>query len=74
MKRIAMALVGVGFVALALGGIGYDRPRTVLAVGGLKATATEHSTIPYLPILGFMSVIGGIALLVGVKRTGLNSR
>ena len=74
MKLLGMALVILGLVALVAGGLGYDRQRTVLEVGGLKATATEHTTIPYSPILGAIALIGGIALLVGVKRTGLAGR
>jgi hypothetical protein len=58
----------LGVVALVAGGFGYDRQRTVLEVGGLKATATEHTTIPYSPILGAISLIGGIALFMGAKR------
>jgi len=74
MKPFGIALVVLGIVALVAGGLGYDRQRTVLEVGGLKATATEHNTIPYAPILGAIALIGGIALLVGAKRTGLASR
>ena len=74
MKPFGIALVVLGIVALVAGGLGYDRQRTVLEVGGLKATATEHTTIPYSPILGAIALIGGIALLVGAKRNGLASR
>jgi hypothetical protein len=74
MKRVGAALVILGIFALVAGGFGYDRHRTVLEVGGLKATTTEHNTIPYSPILGAISLIGGIALLVSAKRTGLAGR
>jgi len=67
-KLVGIALVVLGIVGLAVGVFGYDRQRTVLEVGGLKATATEHTTIPYSPILGAISLIGGIALLIGAKR------
>jgi hypothetical protein len=68
MKLAGFALVILGIVALVAGGFGYDRQRTVLEVGGLKATATEHNTIPYSPIVGAISLIGGIALLVRARR------
>ena len=74
MKLLGMALVILGIVVLVAGGFGYDRQRTVLEVGGLKATATEHNTIPYAPIVGGIAILGGIALLVGGKRTGLAGR
>jgi hypothetical protein len=69
-----MALVALGFVSLVIGVIGYDRQQTVLEVGGLKATATEHNTVPYAPILGMIAVAGGVALLISDKRTGQRGR
>jgi len=36
-------------------------------VGGIKATATEHKTIPFAPIAGAIALVGGIALLVGPR-------
>ena len=68
MKLLGIALVILGVVALIYGGIGYNRQTTVLDVGGIKATATEHKTIPIAPIVGVISLIGGVALLVVSKR------
>ena len=68
MKRAGVALVILGIVLVVAGAFGFDRQRTVLEVGGLRATATEHRTIPYLPIVGAIALIGGIVLLVGGKR------
>jgi hypothetical protein len=68
MNRIGVALVIVGIAVFVAGGIGYDRQKTVLEVGGLKATSTEHKTIPYWPVLGAISLIGGIVLLAGARR------
>jgi len=68
MKLTGIGLVILGIVGLIYGGIGYDRQTTVLEVGGIKATATEHKTIPIAPIVGAISLIGGIALLMGARR------
>jgi len=68
MKLIGVALVIVGVAVLVVGGFGFDRQRTVLEEGGLKATATEHATIPYSPILGAILLVGGITLFVGARR------
>jgi hypothetical protein len=68
MKNFGITLVILGVAALVFGGLGYNRERTVFEVGGLKATATEHKTIPYYPILGVISLVGGIALIVATKR------
>ncbi len=64
MKIIGVALVILGVVALIYGGIGYNRQTTILEVGGIKATATEHKVIPIAPIVGVIALVGGIALLV----------
>ena len=68
MKLGGVALVILGIVALVYGGLGYNQEKTVLEVGGSKATATEHKTIPIAPIVGVLSLIGGIGLLVVDKR------
>ncbi len=68
MRLLGIALVALGIVALIYGGIGYNKQTTVLEVGGIKATATEHKTIPIAPIVGVISLIGGIALLMTSKR------
>jgi uncharacterized membrane protein YidH (DUF202 family) len=68
MKTIGIVLVILGLVALVYGGIGYNRDRTVLEVGGMKATATEHRTIAVPAIAGVILLVGGIALVVAEKR------
>jgi hypothetical protein len=71
MKMLGIALVILGVVGLVYGGIGYNRQTTILDVGGIKATATEHKTIPIAPIAGGLALAGGVALLlVTKKRTG----
>jgi hypothetical protein len=68
MKVVAVTLVLLGLVALIYGGIGYNRKTTILEVGGIKATATEHKTIPIAPVVGAIALLGGVALLVTRKR------
>jgi len=68
MKWIGVILVILGIVALIYGGIGYNRQRTVLDVGGIKATVTEHKTFPIAPVVGVISLIGGVGLLVVGRR------
>ena len=70
MKAIGIVLVILGIVALVYGGIGYNREETIFEIGGLKATATEHKTIPIPALVGAISLIGGVALLVVDKRSG----
>jgi uncharacterized membrane protein HdeD (DUF308 family) len=68
MKSPGIILVIIGIVALAYGLIGFDRKSTLLDVGGIKATATEHKTSPVAAVLGIISLVAGVALLVGSKR------
>jgi uncharacterized membrane protein YidH (DUF202 family) len=69
MKWIGVTLVILGIVALVYGGIGYNRQRTILDMGGMHATVTEHTTFPIAPVVGAISLIGGVALLLVRRRT-----
>lgn len=64
MKIIGITLVILGVVGLLYGGIGYNRQTTILEVGGIKATTTEHRTIPIAPVAGAIALAAGIVLLV----------
>ena len=70
MKILGIALVILGIVALFFGSYGYDRQTTILEVGGIKATATEHKTIPIASIAGGIALFTGTLLLVvpGFRR------
>jgi len=67
MKPLGIALVALGVIALTYGGIGYNKNTPVLDVGGIKATATEHKSIPIAPVVGGVFLIGGVALLVSKR-------
>lgn len=68
MKPLAILLIALGVIGLIYGGIGYNRQKTILDVGPIKATATEHKTIPIAPIVGVLAILGGVALLVTDRR------
>ena len=68
MKTIGVVLVILGIVALVYGGIGYSRNRTVFDIGSMHATVTEHKNLPISPIVGVLSLIGGVALIVAERR------
>lgn len=68
MKPLGLLLVALGAVALIFGGIGYSREKTVLDIGGIKATATEHKRIPIAPVVGVIALIGGVALIMVARR------
>jgi hypothetical protein len=70
MKIFGITLMALGIVALFYGGIGYNRQTTIIEMGGVKATATEHKTLPITPIFGAIALLGGTLLLVlpGMRR------
>jgi len=68
MKIIGIVLVVVGVLALVYGGISYDKNRTVLEVGSMSVTATEHKSIPVPAVAGVVALVGGVAVLVFGKR------
>ncbi len=68
MKTLGIVLVIVGIVALVYGGFGYNRQHTLVEVGGIKATATEHKSVPIPPVVGAIALIGGVALLASGRR------
>jgi hypothetical protein len=65
---LGILLMAVGVIALTYQGITYTRNKTVLDVGPVKAQVEEKRTIPLPPLLGGLSLAGGIALLVAGTR------
>lgn len=63
MKWYGFALAMLG-AALLYGGIGYNRQTTILDMGGLEATTTEHKTMPFAPLAGGLVLASGIVLLM----------
>ena len=68
MKIIGVVLVVFGLLALIYGGISYNKNRTVLQMGSMSVTATEHKSIPIPAVAGVVVLVGGVALLVVGKR------
>jgi len=69
MKLIGIALIVVGILALALGGIRYTTREKVLDLGPIEATTEKHKMIPLSPLVGIAAVVGGIAVLAVGSRT-----
>jgi uncharacterized membrane protein YidH (DUF202 family) len=68
MKLLGIALVTLGIIALVYGGFSYNRERTVIDMGALKATATEHHALPVSPIVGVIAIVGGLLLAITPRR------
>ncbi|HEX5607112.1 MAG TPA: DUF3185 domain-containing protein [Candidatus Binatia bacterium] len=61
---LGVVLVVLGVLALAYQGITYTKREKILDVGPLQATADREKTIPLPPLVGGLSLAGGIALLI----------
>ena len=61
---IGVALLILGFIALAYQGFTYTVPKKAVDLGPIQVTRQERHTVPLPPILGALALIGGIAVLV----------
>jgi uncharacterized membrane protein YidH (DUF202 family) len=69
MKLIGVLLIVFGIVALVTGGIRYTTREKVLDIGPVEATSEEHKMIPFSPIVGIASIVGGVVVLLVGSRT-----
>jgi hypothetical protein len=66
---LGIVLVVIGIFALAYQGISYTKREKIVDVGPLHATKDTTKTIPLPPIVGGLSLIGGIVLIAaGAKK------
>ena len=65
---VGILLIVLGVFALAYEGISYTKTERVIDLGPLKVDAKREKTIPLPPILGALSLVGGVALLIASRR------
>lgn len=68
MKFTGLILMIIGVLGLVVGGINYNRQRSVLEVGSLRATATAQRRIPPSQIVGGIVLLGGTLLFAYPSR------
>lgn len=61
-------MIVLGLAALVYQGITYRTRDTIVDIGPIHATAEREKRLPLPPIVGIVSVAGGIALLVAGRR------
>ena len=68
MRITGIILIVLGVISLAYGGISYTKEEKVLDIGPLEATAKTRETIPLPPLLGALTLVGGVALMIAGSR------
>lgn len=64
MRTIGIALIVLGLVALAYGGISWTTKDKVLDAGPVEVTKDKRQTVPLPPVAGVVMLAGGIVLLL----------
>lgn len=67
---IAIILIIIGIVAFGYQGITYTTKEKVVDLGPLQMTAETTKTLPLPPIVGAITLVGGIVLLFAGTRKG----
>lgn len=65
---IGIILILLGVLALIYQGVTYTTEETLFDLGPVEVEAEERRRIPLPPILGALSLIGGIALVIAGRR------
>jgi len=65
---IGIILIVIGIVAFVYQGISFTTREKVVDLGPIHLTAEKTRTIPLPPIVGGISLVGGIVLLVVGKK------
>jgi hypothetical protein len=67
---IGLVLILLGVGAFAYKGITYTTREKIIDIGPIEASVDTRKTIPLSPILGGLSLVGGIALvIIGRKKS-----
>ena len=66
-KTMGIVLIAVGLIGLIWGGFSYTTRQRVADIGPLHASRDKTHTVPLPPVLGAVSLIGGVVLLVAGK-------
>lgn len=61
-------LIVLGSVSLTLGGVTYTRQTDVFVIGDVEVEAVSRRTIPLPPLLGGLTLVGGIAFVLIGRR------
>jgi uncharacterized membrane protein YidH (DUF202 family) len=65
---VGVILIAVGVLVLVYQGITYTKRETIVDLGPIQATADRQKTVPLPPIVGIVTIVGGVALLIAGSR------
>lgn len=73
MRRRSLAIFGlilvvVGIVSLIYGGVTYTRREQVVELGDVQIQTESKETVPLPPLLGGLSLAGGVVLVALSRR------
>ena len=68
MKVIALALIVIGIIGLAYGGISWTRREKVVDIGPVEVNADKTERLPLPPIAGAICLVVGAGLLMSGRR------
>jgi hypothetical protein len=66
-KTLGIILIALGLIGLIWGGFSYTTRQKVADIGPLHASRDKTHTVPLPPIVGVVSLAGGVVLLVAGK-------
>lgn len=66
-KTLGIVLIVLGLIGLIWGGFSYTTRQRVADIGPLHASRDKTHTVPLPPVLGAVSLVGGVVLLVAGK-------
>ncbi len=69
MKVIALALIAIGIIGLAYGGLSWTRREKVVDIGPLEVTADKTDRLPLPPIAGVICLVLGAGILLTSRRS-----
>ena len=67
---LAIMLIAIGILALTYQGITYTTQEKIVDLGPIQMTAKKQKTLPLPPVVGIVTLVGGIVLLVLGKKNG----
>jgi uncharacterized membrane protein YidH (DUF202 family) len=68
-RTVGIVLIILGVIALARGGIFWSQNKNVVDIGSVKIDRQEHHGVALPPVLGIISLIGGIVLVAIPERS-----